>query len=74
MPRTVWLPAGVSADQVAYYADILKKVREAPEWKEYIERSSQTNTYLAGDDLKAYIKQDQERASAVFKREKWSIQ
>ena len=44
------------------------------EWKEYIERSSQTNTYLAGDDLKAYIKQDQERASAVFKREKWSIQ
>ena len=49
-------------------------MREAPEWKEYIERSSQTNTYLAGDDLKAYIKQDQERASAVFKREKWSIQ
>ena len=74
MPRTVWLPAGVSVDQVTYYADILKKVREAPEWKEYIERSSQTNTYLAGDDLKAYIKQDQERASAVFKREKWSIQ
>ena len=27
-PRTVWLPGGVPADAVAFYADLLKKVRE----------------------------------------------
>ena len=42
MPRTVWLPGGVPAEAVAFYADVLKKVSETPEWKEYIERTSQT--------------------------------
>ena len=42
MPRTVWLPGGVPAEAVAFYADLLKKVSETPEWKEYIERTSQT--------------------------------
>ena len=27
MPRTVWLPGGVPADAVAFYADLLKKVQ-----------------------------------------------
>ena len=39
MPRTVWLPAGVPADAVAFYADVLKKVSETPEWKDYVERT-----------------------------------
>ena len=33
MPRTVWLPAGVPADAVAFYAGVLAKVRQTPEWK-----------------------------------------
>ncbi len=74
MPRTIWLPAGVTGEAVEYYSGVLKKVRETPEWKAYIERSSQTDTFLAGDALRAYIKQDQERANEVFKREKWNIQ
>jgi len=74
MPRTVWLPVGVSAEAIAFYTDILKKVSETPEWKTYIERSSQTDRFLTGDPLRAYIKQDAERATEVFKREKWMVQ
>lgn len=74
MPRTIWLPAGVPADAVEFFTGLLKKVRETPEWKAYIERSSQTDTFLTGDALKAYIKQDQDRAAEVFKREKWILQ
>ena len=74
MPRTIWLPAGVPSDAVEFYTGVLKKVRETPEWKAYIERSSQTDTLMTGDTLRAYIKQDQERASEVFKREKWNLQ
>ena len=58
MPRTVWLPGGVPSEAVAFYADVLKKVSETPEWKEYIERTSQTNRFLAGEELKRFIAED----------------
>ena len=74
MPRTVWLPAKVSADAVAFYTAMLKKVSETPEWKAYIEKTSQSDRFLTGNELRAYTKQDAERAGEVFKREKWIVQ
>lgn len=74
MPRTVWLAAKVSPDAVAFYTTILKKVSETPEWKTYIERTSQSDRFLTGDELRAYTKQDAEKATEVFKREKWIVQ
>jgi tripartite-type tricarboxylate transporter receptor subunit TctC len=71
MPRTIWLPAGVSQDVQAFYSNLMSKVRQTPEWKAYIERTSQTDTFLAGDDLRGYITKDTARAYGVFKREGW---
>ena len=60
MPRTVWLPAGVPADAVAFYADVLKKVSETPEWKEYRRRApSQTGRFLTGEELQDFIAEDE---------------
>jgi tripartite-type tricarboxylate transporter receptor subunit TctC len=72
MPRTVWLPAGVSPDAIAFYTALLSKVREKPEWKAYIERSSQTDRFMTGEQLRAYIGRDTAKASAVFKAEGWT--
>src|ERR671927_413857 len=33
MLRGIFMPAGVTQDQVDFYVDLLKKVRETPEWK-----------------------------------------
>ncbi len=33
----------------------MKKVQETPEWKEYIEQTSQTDTFLTGDAFAKYI-------------------
>lgn len=74
MPRTVWLPAGVPADAMAFYTGVLAKVRETPEWKAYIERTSQSDTFLTGEALKAFVKQDAAKALEVFKAEKWLVQ
>jgi len=74
MPRTVWLPAKVSPEAVAFYTTMLKKVSETPEWKAYIEKTSQSDRFIVGDELRAYTKQDAERATEVFKREKWIVQ
>jgi putative tricarboxylic transport membrane protein len=73
MPRTVWLPAGAPAAAVAFYADVLKKVSETPEWKEYIERTVQTGRYMAGDEFKAFIAADDKASREVFEREGWAV-
>lgn len=71
MPRTVWLPSGVAPEVLAFYTDVMHKVQATPEWKAYIERTSQTGTFLAGDELRKYITADTAKAYSVFKREGW---
>ena len=71
MPRTVWLPAGVSHDVVEFYTDVMSKVQQTAEWKEYIERTSQTAAFMSGDQLRQYITADTAKAHEVFEREQW---
>jgi tripartite-type tricarboxylate transporter receptor subunit TctC len=59
---------------VAFYADLLKKVREQPEWKEYIERTSQTDKFLTGDAFKRFIADDEAKVRKVFQKEGWLAQ
>ncbi|MBZ6075136.1 Bug family tripartite tricarboxylate transporter substrate binding protein [Microvirga puerhi] len=73
MPRTVWLPSNVPQDAVTFYADLLKKVSQTPEWKEYIERTSQTNRFLVGEQLKSFIADDDAKNKKVFEREGWIV-
>jgi len=73
-PRTVWLPGGVPADAVAFYAEVLKKVREQPEWKDYVERTSQTDKFLTGDAFKRFIVEDEAKVRKVFEKEGWLAQ
>ncbi|HWD36175.1 MAG TPA: tripartite tricarboxylate transporter substrate binding protein, partial [Casimicrobiaceae bacterium] len=73
-PRTVWLPKGAPADVVAYYVSVLEKVRATPEWKEYIERSAQTDRFLTGAELRNFMAQDEQKARKVFQTEGWLIQ
>lgn len=72
-PRTVWLPGGVTPDQVAYYVDLLKKVQATPEWKEYIERTSQTSEFVTGDDFKKLNEQDLEQNRKVAVEQGWLV-
>jgi len=71
MPRTVWLPAGVDQEVVDYYAGVLKKVAETPEWAKYLADSSQSAAYMSGNDLSSFIKNDETAVTAVLKREGW---
>ncbi|KXF75335.1 tricarboxylate transporter [Paramesorhizobium deserti] len=74
MPRTVWLPAGVDEDAVAFYRDVLKKVSETPEWADYAAKTSQTSQFMAGDDFVAYQANDRENVLKVLKREGWLVE
>jgi putative tricarboxylic transport membrane protein len=72
-PRTVWLPGKVTPDQVAFYVDLMKKVQNTPEWKEYIVRTSQTDTFLAGATFDKFIKEDIERVHKIASEQGWLV-
>jgi putative tricarboxylic transport membrane protein len=74
MPRTVWLPGDVPADAVAFYADLMKKVADTPEWAEYIERTSQTGKVMVGKELTDFIAEDESKTRKVFEKEGWIAQ
>ena len=51
MLRGIFMPGGVTPDQVKYYVDLLEKVRSTPEWKKFMQEGAFNQTALTG---KAY--------------------
>ena len=48
MLRGFFMPPGVSKDAVAYYVNVLKKVRETPEWKDLMKNGAFNQTFMEG--------------------------
>ena len=55
MLRGVFMAPGVSADQLAFYVNMLKKVRETPEWKDYMEKGAFNQTAMSGEEFGAWL-------------------
>ena len=55
MLRGVFMAPGVTADQTAFYVNLLKKVRETPEWKDYMEKGAFNQTSMSGNDFAAWL-------------------
>ena len=53
MLRGLFMPPGVTADQKAFYVELLKKVRATPDWKEYMEKGAFNTTSMTGAE---YVK------------------
>lgn len=58
MLRAWFLPPGTTAEQAAYYVDVMKKVVATPEWKEYVERNALKQTFLTGQDFVKFLEKD----------------
>jgi tripartite-type tricarboxylate transporter receptor subunit TctC len=71
MPRTVWLPAEVPADAVSFYAGVLEKVSQSPEWKEFVTRTAQTARFMKGAELVDFVAKDEAANKKVFEAEGW---
>jgi tripartite-type tricarboxylate transporter receptor subunit TctC len=53
MLRGIFMPAGVTKEQVDFYVDLFKKVRETPEWKKFMEDGAFNTTFMSGAE---YVK------------------
>lgn len=73
MPRTVWLPKGVTDEQVAFYRNVLARVRETEEWRAWLQRGSQTDAFLSGPELADYIAADERWLRGQFAEDGWLV-
>ncbi len=73
MPRTVFLPGKANAEQVAFYVELLRRVRETPEWKEWLERGSQSDFFMTGTQFTDFIRQDEAKYRKQFADYGWLV-
>ena len=55
MLRGIFMPAGVTKEQVDFYVDLFKKVRETPEWKKFMEEGAFNTTFMAGAEYAKWV-------------------
>ena len=51
MLRGIFMPGGVTQEQVEYYVDLFKKVRATPEWKKFMEDGAFNQTFMTGPEF-----------------------
>jgi putative tricarboxylic transport membrane protein len=55
MLRGIFMPPGVAPAQRAYYVNLMNKVRETPDWKEYMEKGAFNTTAMSGADFQKWL-------------------
>jgi putative tricarboxylic transport membrane protein len=67
MLRGILMPKGVTAEQLRFYVDLLKRVRETPEWKEFVNRGAYKDQFLSGADFTKFLEEDENRHREIMK-------
>jgi putative tricarboxylic transport membrane protein len=67
MLRGIFMPAGVTKEQVDFYVDLMKKVRETPEWKKLMEEGAFNQTFMVGDEYAKWVENEEKRHQALMK-------
>ena len=67
MLRGIFMPGGVTPDQVNYYIGVFRKVMETPEWKTFMEQGAFNQTALAGKDYADWVAREEARHIVLMK-------
>jgi len=55
MLRGIFMPAGVTKEQVAFYLGLFQKMRETPDWKKFMEDGAFNQTFMSGDEYAKWV-------------------
>jgi putative tricarboxylic transport membrane protein len=67
MLRGIFMPPGVTKDQQDFYLGLLKKVRETPEWKDYMEKGAFNQSTMDGEKYFNWLGQTEMRHRELMK-------
>lgn len=66
MLRGIMMPGGVTDEQVKYYVDLLAKVRETQEWKDYMVKGAFNTTTMTGEEFKKWLAEAEDTHRALM--------
>jgi putative tricarboxylic transport membrane protein len=55
MLRGLFMAPGVTPEQVSFYVNLMKKVRETPDWKDFMEKGAFNTTTMSGTDYVRWL-------------------
>jgi putative tricarboxylic transport membrane protein len=61
MLRGVFTVPDASKEQVDYYVDVLRRVRDKPEWKALMDQGAFNATFMTGDEFSRWLENEAKR-------------
>ena len=55
MLRGIFMPGGVTNEQVAFYVDLFEKVRATEDWKKFMEDGAFNQTVMTGEEYRTWV-------------------
>ena len=67
MLRGIFMPAGASKEQVDYYVDLFKRIRETADWKKFMEDGAFNTTFMTGQDYAKWVEKAESTHRALMR-------
>jgi hypothetical protein len=67
MLRGIFMPPDVKPEQVQYYLDLFKKMRDLPEWKEFMAKGAFNQTALTGKEFFEWLGKNEQMHRELMK-------
>jgi putative tricarboxylic transport membrane protein len=67
MLRGIFMPPGVTKEQVDYFVDLFKKVRETPEWKKLMADGAFNARFMTGPDFVKWLNDEERRHEELMR-------
>ena len=66
MLRAMFLPGKVQQDVTAFYVDLMKKLVQTPEYKDYMEKQALKPIFLSGKEMVTFLEEDDKLNSGLM--------
>ncbi|MGP9811943.1 Bug family tripartite tricarboxylate transporter substrate binding protein [Rhodopseudomonas sp. NSM] len=67
MLRGIFMGPKATPDQVAYYIDLLNKVRDTPEWKDFMKSGAFNTTFMTGPEFTKWVETEDKRHETLMR-------
>ncbi|WP_369820431.1 Bug family tripartite tricarboxylate transporter substrate binding protein [Rhizobacter sp. Root29] len=68
MLRGIFMPPGVTPDQVAFYVELFKKLRALPEWKDFMDKGAFKQTFMSGAEYVDWLGKNEQMHRELMKQ------
>ncbi len=68
MLRGIFLPADVSQEQIDFYVELFRAIRETPEWREFMHSGAFNQTFMTGGRFAGWLEQAEREHVELMRR------